>query len=63
VRNRPLSAKEVAKSTYETVKVLEDRVAVLLDPGFELNPDDVLRKNRNKELQFAFDYVFDKNIG
>lgn len=41
MRSRPLSSKEVAKSSYETVKVLDERVAVLLDPGYELNPDDV----------------------
>lgn len=41
VRIRPLNQKELAKSDFETVKVLDERVIVLLDPGFELNPDDV----------------------
>ncbi|EAS04332.2 kinesin motor catalytic domain protein (macronuclear) [Tetrahymena thermophila SB210] len=60
VRTRPLNQRELTKSDYETLKILDNRVVVLLDPGYEMNQDDVLRKNRNKEMQFAFDFAFDK---
>lgn len=33
---------------------------VLLDPGNEFEPEDIFRKNRNKEMQYAFDFAFDK---
>ena len=41
VRLRPLNSKEALKSEFETVKILDEHVLALLDPGYELNPDDV----------------------
>ena len=41
VRLRPLSQKEKYISTFETAKVLNDKYVVLLDPQYEMAPDDV----------------------
>ena len=60
VRTRPLNSKELNVSDFEIVRVLDQKVVVLLDPGNEFQYDDVFRKNRNKETQFAFDFAFDK---
>ena len=53
----------------DTVKVLDSKMVVLLDPENEFSKDvfmyymdKVLKKNRSKDLTFAFDVVFDKNI-
>lgn len=56
VRVRPLNDKEKTISEFQTIKILDEHLMILMDP--ENNPDDVLRKNRNKETQFAFDFVF-----
>lgn len=57
---RPLIKKEVEENPFEIVKVLDEKVIVLLDPANSLEPEDVtwelftqkqiFRKNRNKEL-------------
>lgn len=60
MRCRPLNSKELALSDFETVKVLNSKLVVLLDPGNEFEPEDIFRKNRNKEMQYAFDFAFDK---
>jgi hypothetical protein len=60
VRSRPLSEKERDKSDFETVRILDRQVVVLLDPGNTFEKEDQFRKNRNKEQQFAFDFAFDK---
>ncbi|EAR82018.2 kinesin motor catalytic domain protein (macronuclear) [Tetrahymena thermophila SB210] len=62
IRCRPLNQREIEKSEYEVVRILDERVVVLIDPYYESNQNDVLRKNRNKEMQFAFDYAFDETI-
>ena len=54
-----MNARELEKSDFEVVRILDERVVVLIDPGYEMNQNDVLRKNRNKEMQFAFDFAFD----
>jgi len=59
IRSRPLNARELEKSDFEVVRILDERVVVLIDPGYEMNQNDILRKNRNKEMQFAFDFAFD----
>ncbi|KAL4449059.1 hypothetical protein ABPG74_021051 [Tetrahymena malaccensis] len=62
IRCRPLNQREIERSEYEVVRILDERVVVLIDPYYEQNQNDVLRKNRNKEMQFAFDYAFDETI-
>ncbi|KAL4486672.1 hypothetical protein ABPG72_022147 [Tetrahymena utriculariae] len=62
IRCRPLNQREIERSEYEAVRILDERVVVLIDPYYESNQNDVLRKNRNKEMQFAFDYAFDETI-
>ncbi|EGR28601.1 kinesin motor domain protein [Ichthyophthirius multifiliis] len=61
IRVRPLNQKELEKSDFEVVRILDQRLVVLIDPGYEFNQNDVLRKNRNKETQYAFDFAFDQN--
>merc|ERR1711871_74704 len=41
------------------VRVLDSKVIVILDPSAN-DKHDVLRANRNREKQYAFDYVFEQ---
>jgi kinesin family protein 18/19 len=67
---RPLSPKELSIIELDTVKVLDSKMVVLLDPENEFSTDvkltalhwQVLKKNRTKDLSFAFDVVFDRNV-
>jgi len=59
VRVRPLSSKEQTISNYETIRVLDGKVVVLLDPSNQFDANDVFRNHRNKEKQYAFDFAFD----
>jgi len=56
VRARPLMKHDVVKKSC--VKVLDGKVVVILDPAAG-DKMDVLRANRNKEKQYAFDFVFE----
>lgn len=55
VRPRPLLGHD--RDNVETVKVMDNKVVVVMDPG---NEKDVVGKlrNRNREKKYAFDYVF-----
>eukprot|EP00743_Colponemidia_sp_Colp-15_P005744 GILK01006174.1.p1 GENE.GILK01006174.1~~GILK01006174.1.p1 ORF type:complete len:1244 (-),score=306.03 GILK01006174.1:383-4114(-) len=59
VRCRPMSLKERVANHREIVKILDGKVVVLLDPVTESGTEDVLRINRSREKQYAFDYAFD----
>ncbi|CAD8097370.1 unnamed protein product [Paramecium primaurelia] len=59
IRVRPLSQKERSLSEFETIRILDNKMIVLMDPESE-REDDLLRKNRLKETNFAFDFVFDQ---
>lgn len=56
VRVRPLMKHDLVKKSC--VRVLEKNVVVILDPASG-DKQDVLRANRNREKQYAFDYVID----
>jgi hypothetical protein len=56
VRARPLMKHDVVKKSC--VRVLDSKVVVILDPAAG-DKQDVLRANRNREKQYAFDHVFD----
>ena len=56
VRVRPLMKHDVIKKNC--VRVLDSKVVVILDPASD-NKNDVLRANRSREKQYAFDYVFE----
>ena len=55
VRPRPLLAHD--RDQIQTVKVLENKIVVVMDPGNEKDVVGKLRK-RNREKRYAFDYVF-----
>jgi len=55
VRVRPLMKHDVVKKSC--VRVLDSKVVVILDPAAQ--KPDVLRVNRTREKQYAFDYVFE----
>lgn len=55
VRVRPLMKHDVIKKSC--VRVLDSKVVVIMDPAAQ--KDDILRANRSKEKQYAFDHVFD----
>lgn len=56
VRVRPLMKHDVVKKGC--VRVLDGKVVVVLDPAAG-DKQDILRANRTKEKQYAFDYVFE----
>ena len=58
VRVRPLWNKEREAGDYNTVRVLEGKVVVVLDPWYDAD----LNPNRAKEKKYAFDAVFDEDV-
>ena len=59
VRCRPLSQLELQISNYETIKIMENKMVVLMDP-IEYNGPNSIFKNRSREQTYAFDFAFDK---
>ena len=59
VRCRPLSSLERQLSTFETIKIMDNKMLVLMDP-IEYNGPTTVFKNRTREQTYAFDYAFDK---
>lgn len=59
VRSRPLSSKEIEFSENEIVKVMDNKMIILMDP-YEYNAPSEVFKNRSREQHYAFDYVFDQ---
>ena len=60
VRERPLNRKEKAIRSRNIIRIIEEKVVVLLNPG--IAADDYLRFERNKkrkEKTYAFDAAFD----
>ncbi len=55
VRVRPLMKHDVIKKSC--VRVMDSKVVVIMDPAAA--KPDILRVNRTKEKQYAFDHVFD----
>ncbi len=58
MRNRPLTQKEVEFSDVEIIKVLDNKMIILMDP-YEYNGPSEVFKNRSREQHYTFDYVFD----
>lgn len=63
VRLRPLSSKEIERSEFEIVRILDKKVVILMDPLELMNAKGALGKNRSKEKQYAFDHAFDADTG
>ena len=59
VRLRPLWDKEIEAGDYNIVSVLESKVVVVVDPWYDAD----LNPNRTKEKKYAFDMVFDDQVG
>ena len=59
VRCRPLSPLERQLSSFETIRVMENKMIVLMDP-IEYNGPTTVFKNRTREQTYAFDFAFDK---
>ena len=60
VRCRPLSISEYQLSSYETIRIMDNKMVILMDP-IEYNGPSTVFKNRNREQTYAFDFAFDKN--
>ena len=60
VRCRPLSFSEKQLSSNETIRIMDNKMVVLMDP-IEYNGPKTIFKNRSKEQTYAFDFAFDKN--
>lgn len=58
VRVRPLMKHDQVKKGC--VRVLDTSVVVIMDPAAG-DKYDILRANRSREKQYAFDYVFETN--
>jgi kinesin family member 18/19 len=56
VRVRPLMKHDVVKRSC--IKVLDSKVVVVFDPA-QGDKQDILRANRSREKQYAFDFVFE----
>ena len=56
VRVRPLTQKEMAVDPNETVRVLDNKMIVLLDSSGEESE----KRGRSREAQFSFDFVYDR---
>ena len=59
VRCRPLSTLEYQLSTYETIRIMDNKMVILMDP-IEYNGPNTIFKNRSREQTYAFDFAFDK---
>jgi kinesin family protein 18/19 len=59
VRCRPLSPLECQLSTSETIRIMDNKILVLMDP-IEYNGPSTVFKNRTREQTYAFDFAFDK---
>ena len=59
VRCRPLSPLECQLSTSETIRIMDNKMLVLMDP-IEYNGPSTVFKNRTREQTYAFDFAFDK---
>ena len=59
VRCRPLSSLEYQLSSYETIRIMDDKMVILMDP-IEYNGPNTIFKNRSREQTYAFDFAFDK---
>ena len=60
VRCRPLSSLEYQLSAYETIRIMDNKMVILMDP-IEYNGPNTIFKNRSREQTYAFDFAFDKN--
>ena len=59
VRCRPLSPLECQLSASETIRIMDNKMLVLMDP-IEYNGPSTVFKNRTREQTYAFDFAFDK---
>ena len=59
VRCRPLSNLERQLSSFETIRIMDNKMLVLMDP-IEYNGPTTVFKNRTREQTYAFDFAFDK---
>ena len=59
VRCRPLSPLECQLSNTETIRIMDNKMLVLMDP-IEYNGPSTVFKNRTREQTYAFDFAFDK---
>ena len=57
VRVRPILKHDVIRKSC--VRVLDSKVVVILDPATAGDKQDILRANRTREKQYAFDYAFE----
>ena len=63
VRLRPLNNKEIDREEFEIVRIMNNKLVILMDPLEILNAKGELGKNRSKEKQYAFDYAFNAETG
>lgn len=60
IRCRPLSAKEKEQNAKETLKIMNRKVVILLDPTSSTSMSNLNNNPRNRDQTMAFDFAFDK---
>ena len=53
--------KELDDDQLDIVKILDQKVVILMDPEEVQGKEKVLGKDRTKEKQYAFDFAFDRD--
>jgi len=59
VRLRPMWDKELEVGDYNCIRIVDGKMVIVLDPWYD--PDH--NKNRDQEKRYAFDKVFDDEVG
>ena len=65
LRLRPLLSREISEGQFNLVKILDEKVVILQAPKDfteENGKNEMIRKNRTREKQYAFDYAFDEDV-
>ena len=60
IRCRPLSPKEKEQNPKETLKIMNRKVVILLDPTSSTSISNLNNNPRNRDQTMAFDFAFDK---
>lgn len=60
VRVRPILKHDLIKRSC--IRVVDEKLIFLMDPMMDKQQNDILRANRTKEKQYAFDFAFDSDV-
>lgn len=58
-----MAQKELENGEHDIVRMMDQKVVILMDPDELTNEKGHLGRNRTKEKHYAFDFAFDKETG